>query len=355
VTREQDAARLRALGIPAPAVERALDRDDLQGAVFESVLLPQITERTVSAAEVQARGGLDPDQVRALMEAFGLPPAPPDQPAFTPDEADVLVELGRLQAVFPPELALQLARVYGRQLARIAQASLQVFRHQIAPGLRAGGDDDMAGLEAVQDALQRLLPLAEPLIIGVYRRWTEHELAQAAVNEAELGAGDQPLPGAVEVAFLFCDLKDFTAFADAEGDAAAVAAIDDFMATVTRERGEGSRFMKALGDGAMLVYGQAHEAVEAGARVVAALDDPATPGVHASAHAGVAVVRGGDYFGHAVNIAARLLGAAKRDQLVVTRPVVERCPELAFEPAGTRKIRGVAEPVEVLLLVESAH
>jgi adenylate cyclase len=170
------------------------------------------------------------------------------------------------------------------------------------------------------------------------------------VRAAETDGGEQPLPGAVNVSFLFCDLKDFTAFADSEGDTTAVMAIDRFAETVTRERGD-FRFMKALGDGYMLAYTEPQSAVGAGARIIDAMKAPRLPGVHASAHSGVAIAREGDYFGSAVNLAARLLNAADRDELIATRPVVESTGDgFRWEPAGTRRIRGVAEPCEVFRL-----
>jgi adenylate cyclase len=342
---------LRALGIPEEAIARAIERGDPEGAIFEAVLMSAIAERTVTAAEIERRGGLPVDQTGMLVEAFGLRPPPPDEPAFTPEEAEVFIELRRLQEVWPPELGIQLARVYGRLLARIAQTGIQLFRLYVEPRLRADDPDRLAGLRAVQEAFARLLPLADPLLTGVHRRWIEHELAQAAVSEAETGAGADALPGTVKVAFLFCDLKDFTAFAHSEGDAAAVEAIDRFAATVVRERGDEFRMMKSLGDGFMLAYGDARPAVAAAARIIEAMREPGTPGVHASAHQGVAVAREGDYFGSAVNLAARLLGAAGRDELMATRPVVERSGDgFAWEPAGERKVRGVSEPVEVFRL-----
>ena len=116
--------------------------------------------------------------------------------------------------------------------------------------------------------------------------------------------------------------------------------IDRFADTVVRQRGPGFRFTKALGDGFMLVYGDAHAAVAAGGRVVDAMRGIDTPGVHASVHSGVALVREGDYFGSAVNLAARLLLAAERDQLVATRPVVEETGStFTWEPAGTQRMR----------------
>jgi class 3 adenylate cyclase len=101
-----------------------------------------------------------------------------------------------------------------------------------------------------------------------HRRWLEHELAQVVVREVESSVGTDALPGAVSVAFLFCDLKDFTAFADARSDVAAVAAIERFGDAVASQRGEHVRPMKSLGDGFMLVYGDAPTAVAAGARII---------------------------------------------------------------------------------------
>jgi adenylate cyclase len=203
----------------------------------------------------------------------------------------------------------------------------------------------------VQSAFERLLPLADPLLLGVHRRWIEHELAQRAVHAAELHAGMDALPGAVEVTFLFCDLKDFTAYAEACGDAAAMKAIDRFFEVVVHERGREGRFVKSLGDGAMLVYNDPIEAVAAGARVIVAMRSPDSPGVHASVHQGVAIARSGDYFGGAVNLAARLLAFAAGDELVATSRAVEACGDaFRWTPAGERTVRGVTSRLSVYKL-----
>jgi adenylate cyclase len=91
--------------------------------------------------------------------------------------------------------------------------------------------------------------------------------------------------------------------------------------------------------------------VAAGGRIVDAMRGIDTPGVHASVHSGVALVREGDYFGSAVNLAARLLLAAERDELVATRPVVEATGStFSWDSAGTREIKGMAEPVDLFRL-----
>ena len=334
------------LGVDPARASEYVERGDPQGAVFDVVLMADRLERTLSAADIVSRGGLGVEETAAIMHAFGLPLSAADEPAFTPEEAHVLVELRRLEELWPAEVRIQVGRAYGAMLAGIARAELQAFQLHTERIVLEQGGDAAARLVALKLALERLLPLADPLLVGMHRRWIEHELGQRAISTVERGRPER-LPGAVEVAFLFCDLKGFTAYAEAEGDEAAISAIERFFDVIARERGEGGDFVKSLGDGAMLVYQDSLEAVEAGLRVIAGMRAPGLPGVHAAVHRGVAIARSGDYFGGTVNLAARLLALGARDELVATDVVVRACRELSWEPLGEFLLRGVTEPVVV--------
>lgn len=348
---EDAIAALVSLGVAPEAAAAYVRRGDPEGAVFDTVLLSGREERTVSPAAIESQGGLPVSEVALLMEAFGLPRPRAADSVFTPEEARVLVALRGLDELWPAELRLQTARVYGAMLAGIARAEAQAFQVYTEPHAREQGGDSAAYLRTIRSAFECLLPLADPLLLGVHRRWIEHELGQHAVSAAERSAGSAGLPGSVEVTFLFCDLKDFTAYAESKGDAAAISAIDRFFEVVGHERGPGGQLVKTLGDGAMLVYDEPADAVAAGRRVVAAMRAPGLPGVHASVHRGVAIARSGDYFGGAVNLAARLLAVAGRDELLATEPVVNRCRgTFAWKPAGEHALRGVATPVAVYRL-----
>src|SRR5271165_4002204 len=124
---EEVVLALRALGIPDAAIARAIERGDPQGAIFEAVLMPAMTERTVTAEEIERRGGLSVGDLQAFISACGLRPSAPREPAFTVEEANVFVELGRLQEIWPAELDIHLGRVWGPLLARTAQAAMQLF------------------------------------------------------------------------------------------------------------------------------------------------------------------------------------------------------------------------------------
>lgn len=166
------------------------------------------------------------------------------------------------------ELSVQLGRIYGRLLARIAHRSVQLWVSVVESRPQAADVDDRLRVVAAAETFDGLLPAADTVLTGIRRRWSEREASQTAIRGAEREAGDQALPGAVEVSILFCDLKDFSAFADRQGDGAAVRIIDQFAGVVTREHGPEARLTKWLRDGFMLAYsgpGRANGAQRPGA------------------------------------------------------------------------------------------
>lgn len=336
------------LGVSAKAIREAYARGRIEDAIFDPVLDPAREERTVSPAEIEAEGGPRVAETQLIALNFGLRAPEPDETYFTPGEGSALKRIGQLREIWPPEVYLQVARVYGQALARVAEVEAHAFRHHVEPRLRAASGATLRALPAIHEAFGQLLPLADPLLLGVHRRRVEHEMAQAAVREAELHSAEGVLPGAVEATLAFCDLKDFTAYAETRGDAAAMEAIERFAAAVSSELGEHGHVVKALGDGYMLSYREPGEAVAACLRVIERMRRDGTLGVHASVHHGVALYREGDYFGRTVNLAARLLDIAGRNELVASDAVVRATKgRFDWEPAGRQRVRGVSDPVEI--------
>jgi class 3 adenylate cyclase len=340
---------LREFGVSEEAIARARERGDPVDAFFESLPVRAAIDRTVSPAQIEARGGPPPAQIAELMLGFGLPAPDPDDSAFSAAEAEALITLWASREVFPFDLAVRTARLYGRLLSRIAQSEMQNWFAVVEPRLRASATEERDRAALTASSFDGLMPVAEAMINGVHRRWVEHEAAQIVVRSVEARAAER-LKGAVAAAILFCDLKDFTAYADLNGDVAAAEKVEQFANVVQRERGPQARLTKLLGDGFMLVYPEARPAVDAGLRIIAAMGRDDRPGVHASVHYGFAVPLEGDYFGAAVNVAARLLVLAECDELLATASVIEQCPELRWRSAGRRRLRGVSDEVEIYRL-----
>ena len=63
---------------------------------------------------------------------------------------------------------------------------------------------------------------------------------------------------------------------------------------------------------------------------------------------GEVLVRGGDYYGSIVNLAARLVDQAVPQEVLVTGGLAEAAGDgWSFEPAGRRMVKGFKEPVPV--------
>ena len=157
--------------------------------------------------------------------------------------------------------------------------------------------------------------------------------------------------------FLFADISGYTALTEAHGDEHAADVVGDFGARIrSLLPRHGATEVKLLGDGVMLHASDAAAGVLLGRRIVDDIGSRhAFPTVRVGIHTGTAVERDGDWFGNAVNITSRIADvAAEREVLVsaATREAAaESIPDIDFVPAGYRRLKNVAEPIEVFRIV----
>jgi adenylate cyclase len=142
--------------------------------------------------------------------------------------------------------------------------------------------------------------------------------------------------GDTDVVILFTDLVGFSSWALEAGDRAALRLLrelaDAIEPPIARRRGE---VVKRLGDGLMAAFGGAPEAfaaaVDLGGRAAAIDVDGYTPRLRTGMHLGRPRKIGKDYFGVDVNIAARLVDAAKPDEILASEPVLAGLDPSAVE------------------------
>lgn len=162
--------------------------------------------------------------------------------------------------------------------------------------------------------------------------------------------------------FLFADLRGYTAFVEARGDAAGADLVAAYRKIVRQEvrRRRGSE-LKTEGDGFLAEFPTAHQAVECGLGILAAArryndraDAPLAIGI--GIHAGEPIPLDRDLIGSALNVAARLSSAAEAGQLLMSATARGLLRTSGFR--GIRRIDGLemkglpSEPVYAMTLEE---
>ena len=164
--------------------------------------------------------------------------------------------------------------------------------------------------------------------------------------------------------FLFADLRDYSRFTERFGDDAAAKLLARYRALVRDAiaRFEGAE-IRTEGDSFYVVFTSVGSAVRAGlailddASAASAPVDAAPIRVGIGVHAGETVDTDEGIVGSAVNIAARVCSAAGPGQLLVTetvRGLTRGYLPVRFVPVGSRRLKGIAEPVALFRVVESS-
>jgi len=152
--------------------------------------------------------------------------------------------------------------------------------------------------------------------------------------------------------FLFADIAGFTALTEAHGDEQAADLVAEFCRLVQAELPScGGEHLKTIGDALMLRVPEPGPAVLLALRITHDLmPGHGAPTVRVGLHHGAAVERDGDYFGAAVNLAARVSAVATGGEVLVTGQTAALAPDLdgvLYESRGRQTLRNVREPVEL--------
>jgi adenylate cyclase len=149
---------------------------------------------------------------------------------------------------------------------------------------------------------------------------------------------------------VFTDLEGFTAYTDANGDAAALALIEEHQALAAPVvRRWSGRIVKHLGDGLLCTFAHPSAGVHAALDLLATAPVPLR--LRAGVHTGEARETRSDVVGHVVNVTARICASAKGGQVLasaeVCEAVVDELDGVRFGRAKSRRMKGVKTPVRV--------
>ncbi|MFB6345847.1 MAG: adenylate/guanylate cyclase domain-containing protein [bacterium] len=150
---------------------------------------------------------------------------------------------------------------------------------------------------------------------------------------------------------VFADLSGFTALTEVHGDKDAAELVSRYIEMVQGVLPEQTRVVKTIGDEVMVVADNAVQGIHGAVNISKAVKtEPQFPGVRIGCHHGDVIRQEDDYFGNAVNLAARVASQALPEQILCTEPVKEAgedIPELELVSAGRATFKNISGHVDL--------
>jgi len=176
-------ARLRHRGHKLEEIREATKQGRLAYGFLEDMFPDSQGTRTLEDA-VEATG-LQPALIERFWTSLGLPGQGLEN--LTDDDIQALQYAASVLASgFPLVAFLQLARVYGQALARIADAEVRLFHIYVHEPLIREGLPGLQMAEEMEHLARDLLPLASPLMDFVHQRFLSHYIEQDVVGHMEI-------------------------------------------------------------------------------------------------------------------------------------------------------------------------
>jgi len=326
--------------------------EELKQAAAESRLVLLPAERVFetggerySRREIAERAGFELEFLEKLTQALGLPRIDPDEKVDTGTDLEAAVRAKQfLDAGIPPEGLLEVARIIGMGMSQLATADRDLIGDVfIEPGVdeRELALRYAAAAETMRPRLIETLRYAHDVHL-------REAIRQAMVSETERAEGK--LEGSEEVTIAFADLVGFTQLGE-QLEVEQIGELTDRLFSLAAEVASPPvRLVKTIGDAAMFASGEPVALLEAVTGLVEAASSEEMPSLRAGVAAGLALGRGGDWYGRPVNLAARITGFARPDSVVGSDEVkaaLDGDDRFDFSFAGRRRFKGIRGEVPV--------
>ncbi len=302
----------------------------------------------VSAREISERTGIDLELLQRIQRALGLPRVD------DPDEAAHLRvdgEIARYAKQFA-DMGIDADNIVlvVRALADGLSKTAEAMRFTSMSAVMAPGVSELDVAVASEALLRQVNPLLGPMIEDMLRLELRRTMETDAVTAGERAEG-RPLPGARDVTIAFADLVGFTKLGEAVPPEELEGLANRLVEATHEVVAPPVRFIKSIGDAVMLVSPEPVALLTAMlALLEAAGADDEFPRLRVGLASGMAVNRGGDWFGSPVNLASRVTGAARPGAVLVTEAVRETIGDdagIEWSFAGAKRLKGIKDEVKV--------
>ncbi len=332
--REQLLERLTKDGFAIEELKSAIAEDRLALLPVERVLGARYT-----AQEVEDRTGMPARLMLRIRRLLGLPEAGPEERVFGDED----VEAARsaqlfLKAGLTEEALSEITRVMGESMGRFAATVAATF----AGVFLQPGDTEAEVGERFATLTEELTPALSPVLTAAFNAHLRETVRRAMIGQAERESGR--LAGSQELAVCFADLVGFTRLGgEVEVQELGVVAgrLADLAGDAVKEP---VRLIKTIGDAAMFVSPEPGPLVGVALTLVAAVQQAELPSLRAGIAFGSAQARGGDYYGHSVNLASRVTGTARPDSVLCTEEVKDQAEDdYDWSFAGKHRLKGLED------------
>jgi class 3 adenylate cyclase len=295
--------------------------------------------------QASERVGLSVDTISRCWRAAGFPAPTAGVGLFADADVLVLDLLSTAIDAFGEDATLQIARVIGSSLARIAEAGFTAALINMEGGYLPRAES----LVAAAQASERLGVMASSVSIVfdvVFRRHVEVAVRRWDANPSED-------PATIQLAVGFADLVGFTSLSHQLSAPELSRAVTDLEAIAAdAATARGGRLVKLVGDQIMYVAPDAQAGCDIALAVLAEVDEHSLlPPLRASLACGAVVPHEGDYFGPVVNLAARLVDAARAGELLVTEEVSRVLDgRYAASPVAAMSFKGFPEAIKAVAI-----
>lgn len=353
VMRARVVLELEARGLDVAALGAAVSTEHLSLGYLESAGRRHPRSRT-TFTQLSEELDVPIDTLQALYVAFGLPR--PDKDDHVREE-DLQV-LRAVPVLFGAGVGegdvLRGVRIWGESARRVAQFQHHYFHNTIEePFRRRGLRDNEAFEAAIREVGFRLGHSGEQMLAWLYRRHSEQFLLEHQFDHVEAAleeAGIRQRPATAAEASVFADLSGYTSLTEEAGDEAA-ARVSLALARLVNEVAarHGGHVVKMLGDGVFFHFADPGDAVRASLEIVDSVGPNGLPPAHVGVNAGPMIYEEGDYFGRAVNIAARIGSKAEAGQVFVGEDAYRELTPEGFRliDRGPVGLKGIARPVRI--------
>lgn len=348
---EDDDARTGRIQLLESLIERGVSLEELRRAVEEQrlVLLPVELELAgtpkYSGLEVAELSGVEYQILEDNWRALGMTVAAPDAVAFTDDDLESAKRVRTfLQGGLPEDGVLDTARVIGQAMARVAAAA----RDMVRPALLNAGDSEFELAQRYAQAGALMPPLVAEILDSQFRRHLLEGIRRDMITDAERQAGAGSNARVVTAAF--ADLCGFTRLGEElpVGDLGRLAGRLSALAAEVIE--PPVEIIKTIGDAVMMVAEEPEPILAMALELVARAEaEEDFPELKAGLASGPAVPRAGDWYGHSINLAARITQVARPSSVLASQEVKDSVgkDDYAWSFAGERKLKGIEGGVKL--------